>query len=299
MKIAKTGLIVNKERDRNFLITKKLVNYLIGKGVEVFIPEDIILKFPESKLIHTLTESYQGLNMFFSLGGDGTLLRAARLASPHGIPVCGINLGGLGFLTQVGIEEIDHYLPQILANDCRIEERMMLSGYIHRNGKKTGRFYCLNDVVISKKLFARLVELEMFINEEYVIQYAADGLIISTSTGSTAYSLSAGGPIIYPDIKTIIITPICPHTLSARTLVVHHNDHIKIIIRSKEEEVMLTIDGQQGFDLEENDVIEIYKSRYKTQLVTFPGKSFYSILRRKLKWSGRVIPPIAERKEGS
>ena len=136
MKITKTGLIVNKERDRNFLITKKLVNYLIGKGVEVFIPEDIILKFPESKLIHTLTESYQGLNMFFSLGGDGTLLRAARLASPHGIPVCGINLGGLGFLTQVGIEEIDHYLPQILANDCRIEERMMLSGYIHRNGKR-------------------------------------------------------------------------------------------------------------------------------------------------------------------
>lgn len=294
MKIVKTGLIVNEERDKNLLITKKLVNYLLEKGINIFLTEDTIVKFPESELIHTLAEPYKELDMFFSLGGDGTLLRATRLASPHGIPICGINLGGLGFLTQIGIEEIDQYLPQILTNDYQIEERMMLSGYIFRKGKKKGTFYCLNDVVVSKKLFARLVDLEMFINEEYVIQYAADGLIISTSTGSTAYSLSAGGPIIYPDIKTIIVTPICPHTLSARTLVVHHNDHIKIIIRSKEQEVMLTIDGQQGFDLEENDVIAIYKSRYKTQLVTFPGKSFYSILRRKLKWSGRVIPNITE-----
>lgn len=293
MKIKKAGLIVNEERDKSLQITKKLVKFLQEQGVDVFLPENLISQFPESKLIHTLSEPYHELNIFFSLGGDGTLLSATRLASPHAIPVCGINLGGLGFLTQIGIEEIDYYLPQILINNYQIEERMMLSGYILRKGKKNGNFYCLNDVVVSKKLFARLIDLEMFINEEYVIQYAADGLIISTSTGSTAYSLSAGGPIIYPDIKTIIVTPICPHTLSARTLVVHHNDHIKIIVRSRGQEVMLTIDGQEGFDLAENDVIAIHKSKYKTLLVTFPGKSFYSILRRKLKWSGRVIPNIA------
>jgi NAD+ kinase len=296
MKILKAGIIVNEEKDENLNVTKKIINFLNDKSIDVYLPENIISLFDKSKKIHLLAEPYQELNMFFSLGGDGTLLRATRLASPYNIPVCGINLGGLGFLTQIGLQEIDHYLPCILENNYQIEERMMLYGCIMREGKRNGKFYCLNDIVVAKKLFARLINLDMLINDEYVIQYAADGLIISTSTGSTAYSLSAGGPIIYPCLKTIIITPICPHTLSARALVIHHKDNIKLIVRSKNLEVMLTVDGQEGFDLEENDVIVIQKSKYKTQLVTFPGpgKSFYGILRRKLKWSGRVLPNILE-----
>ena len=246
--------------------------------------------------IHLLTEPYQDWTCF-SLGGDGTMLKAARLASPYKIPVCGVNLGGLGFLTQIGQEEIDVYLPYIMNNNYQIEERMMLSGFIRGEEQKKEKFYCLNDIVVAKKLFARLIDLDMYINEEYAIQYAADGLIISTSTGSTAYSLSAGGPIIYPDLKNIIITPICPHTLSARALVVHHKDIIKLIIRSKGQEVMLTVDGQEGFNLKENDVILVQESKYKTQLVTFPGKSFFSVLRKKLKWSGRVLPNVPEDQE--
>jgi len=169
-----------------------------------------------------------------------------------------------------------------------IEERMMLSGYIERGQDKIGQFHCLNDIVVAKKLFARLIHLESYINDEYVIHYAADGLVISTSTGSTAYSLSAGGPIIHPSIKSMIITPICPHTLSARALVIHSHDIFKVIVRSEAKDVMLTVDGQQGFDLEENDVIIIEESKRKTRLVTFSEKSFYGILRKKLKWSGRV-----------
>lgn len=289
MKIKKVGIIVNEEKDNFLEVTQKLINCLWENKVDVFISKNIAMLLKDSDKINLLTAPYKDLNMFFSLGGDGTLLRAARIASPHGIPICGVNLGGLGFLTQIGVPELDCCLKSILENNYQIEERMMLSGYITRNGKKNSKFYGLNDIVIAKKLFARLINLETFINEEYVIQYAADGLVVSTSTGSTAYSLSAGGPIVYPSLKTMILTPICPHTLSARSLVIHHNDIIKIIVRSKSQDVMLTVDGQEGFDLEENDVIVIKKSKYKTQLVTFPGKSFYAILRKKLKWSGRVI----------
>ncbi len=297
MKIRKTGIIVNEEKDKNLRVTKKIISTLNEKNIEVYLPQNIIFMMNESKKIHLLTEPYQDLDMFFSLGGDGTMLKAARLASPYKIPVCGVNLGGLGFLTQIGQEEIDVYLPYIMNNNYQIEERMMLSGFIRGEEQKKEKFYCLNDIVVAKKLFARLIDLDMYINEEYAIQYAADGLIISTSTGSTAYSLSAGGPIIYPDLKNIIITPICPHTLSARALVVHHKDIIKLIIRSKGQEVMLTVDGQEGFNLKENDVILVQESKYKTQLVTFPGKSFFSVLRKKLKWSGRVLPNIPEDQE--
>ncbi len=297
MKIKKIGIIVNEEKDKNLKITRQIVNYLNERGVEVYLPENIFIFMKKMAKVHLLTESVPELDIFFSLGGDGTLLRVTRLASLHNIPICGINLGGLGFLTQIGIKEIEHYLPSILDCNYQIEERMMLSGYIVREHKRKGSFFCLNDIVVAKKLYARLINLDMFINEEYVIEYAADGLIVSTSTGSTAYSLSAGGPIIYPALKTIIITPICPHTLSARALVVPHRDNIKLIIKSKSEEVMLTVDGQQGFDLAENDVIVIQKAKYKTQLVTFPEKSFYGILRKKLKWSGRVLPHILEDEE--
>ena len=277
------------EKNNCLEVTQKLINCLWENNVDVFISKNIAMLLRDTGKINLLTAPYKELDMIFSLGGDGTLLRAARIASPHGIPICGVNLGGLGFLTQISVPELEYYFKNILENKYQIEERMMLSGYITRKEEKNSKFYGLNDIVIAKKLFARLINLETFINEEYVIQYAADGLVVSTSTGSTAYSLSAGGPIVYPSLKTMIITPICPHTLSARSLVIHHNDIIKIIVRSKSQDVMLTVDGQEGFDLEENDVIVIKKSKYKTQLVTFPGKSFYAILRKKLKWSGRVI----------
>ncbi len=289
MQIKRVGLIVNDEKDCNLEITQKLIDNLRENDIEVFASKKIAVRFNQPGKINILSSPYNQINMVFSLGGDGTLLRAARLVASHGIPICGVNLGGLGFLTQIGIQEVNDYLRCILENAYQIEERMMLSGYILRDEKKIGKFHCLNDIVLAKKLFARLIHLETYINEEYVIHYAADGLIVSTATGSTAYSLSAGGPIVHPSIKSIIITPICPHTLSARALVIHHNDIFKVIVRSKGKDVMLTVDGQQGFDIKEGDIIVIQESKYKTKLVTFQEKSFYGILRKKLKWSGRVI----------
>ena len=289
MKIKKVGLIINDEKDHHLKVTNRLIHFLHQENVEVFVSKRIIPRLVDSEKVRMLFSPYHQINMVFSLGGDGTLLRAARLVAAHEIPVCGINLGGLGFLTQIGVHELPDYLQFILEGTYQIEDRMMLSGYILRKEEKIGQFHCLNDIVVAKKLFARLIHLETYINEEYVIHYAADGLVISTSTGSTAYSLSAGGPIVYPSIKSMIITPICPHTLSARALVISHHDLFKVIVRSKGQDVMLTIDGQQGFDLEENDIIMIQESKYRTKLVTFPEKSFYGILRKKLKWSGMVI----------
>jgi NAD+ kinase len=289
MGIEKVGLIVNNEKDKCLEITRKLIHYLRDRNIEVFVSEEINKNLNDIKGISLFSQSYKNIDMVFSLGGDGTLLRAARLVSEKGIPICGINLGGLGFLTQIGVHELNKYLNLILEGSYQIEDRMMLSGYILRKSEQIKPFYCLNDIVVAKKLFARLIHVETYINEEYVIHYSADGLVVSTSTGSTAYSLSAGGPIVYPSIKTMIITPICPHTLSARALVINHKDIIKIIVLSKGEDVMLTVDGQQGIDLEENDTIIIQESTHKTKLVTFSEKSFYGVLRKKLKWSGRVI----------
>lgn len=288
MGIKKIGLIVNTKKDNGLGITQKLIKYLQEKNVEIFVSKQISEKLSDLKYLNTLKSPYKNIDMVFSLGGDGTLLSVARMVSTKGIPICGINLGGLGFLTQIGVHELNEYLELILEGSFQTEDRMMLSGYILRNDQRIKPFYCLNDIVVAKKLFARLIHVETFINEEYVIHYSADGLIISTSTGSTAYSLSAGGPIVYPSIKTIVITPICPHTLSARSLVINHKDILKIIVLSKGKDVMLTVDGQQGIDLEENDIIKIHESEYKTKLITFPEKNFYGVLRKKLKWSGRV-----------
>jgi len=291
MEIKKIGLIVNDEKDRDFKITHLFIDKLKSNNIVVYVQKNILSKIdiPNQGNLKIFSSPYNQVDMVFSLGGDGTLLRAARLVAKESIPVCGINLGGLGFLTQIGIHELERYLKCILEGKYKIEERMMLSGYIERDQDRIGHFHCLNDIVVAKKLFARLIHLEAYINDEYVIHYAADGLVMSTSTGSTAYSLSAGGPIIYPSIKSMVITPICPHTLSARALVIPSNDIFKVIVHSAGKDVMLTVDGQQGFDLEENDIIIIKESNRKTRLVTFPEKSFYGILRKKLKWSGRVV----------
>lgn len=289
MEFEKVGIIVNNEKDKDLKVTGQLLELLQKKGIEVHVSKKMISRLTSSKMTKVLTPPYHHIGMVFSLGGDGTLLRAARLCSEYGIPICGINLGGLGFLTQIGVNEIEEYIQLIIDGFYQIENRMMLSGYILREGKNNGHFMSLNDIVVAKKLFARLIHLESYVNDEYVIHYAADGLVVSTPTGSTAYSLSAGGPIIHPSIQSMIITPICPHTLSARSLVINHKDIFKIVVKSKEKEVMLTVDGQQGFNLKENDIIVIQESEHQTRLITFKGKSFYGILKKKLKWSGRVI----------
>ncbi|OGP32280.1 MAG: hypothetical protein A2X87_05680 [Deltaproteobacteria bacterium GWC2_42_51] len=220
------------------------------------------------------------------LGGDGTMLSVARTVGEKKIPILGINLGGLGFLTAIKINEIYPVLEKVIKDDFETEERMMLSVQIHKDGKKTSTYSVLNDVVI-KGTLARLINLEARINKEYVTTYRADGLIISTPTGSTAYSLSAGGPILYPTIHSIIVAPICPFTLTNRPVVIPDWMTVEVLIKPGQRDVLLTLDGQVDVQLGGGDIIEVKRSDACLYLVKCPGKSYFDILRERLMWGGK------------
>ncbi|MDA8336295.1 MAG: NAD(+)/NADH kinase [Peptococcaceae bacterium] len=217
------------------------------------------------------------------LGGDGTILNGARLAAPYGIPLLGINLGQLGFLTEVDVPDIKEALDALLAGSYAIEERMMLEAAVYRGTERVAGFIGLNDAVISKGAFARLIRLEMYINEEYVNTYRADGLIIAGPTGSTAYSLSAGGPLVAPGLELLIITPICPHALWSRPVVIGPQNAVRVSLLSVHGEAALTIDGQRGFPLRQNDVVVVRRSGHRARLLKLQKTSFFGLLRQKLR----------------
>jgi NAD+ kinase len=288
IKLNSVGLVINYEKEKAQEITNWIVEWLSFKKIKVYVEEDKDKGIGRKDFSCTNEKFFNSVDLIISLGGDGTLLRAAKIAATDGIPIFGVNLGGLGFLTQIGIDNLEIFLEKIYQGKCFLDERMMLDCIVKRKEKEIKKFTALNDIVIGKGAFARLISLATYINDDYVITYSADGLVISTSTGSTAYSLSAGGPIVNPNINSMILTPICPHTLSARPLIIGENDQVRITLELSEEEVMVTIDGQEGFTLEPKDEVIVKKSIYKTRLIAFKEKSFYAILREKLRWSGQV-----------
>ena len=227
------------------------------------------------------------VDMIIVLGGDGTMLNVARLVCERGVPILGVNLGGLGFITEVQKEEVCNAMDKTLSGEYAVEERLMLTAHIHRHGEKIAEYTVLNDVVINKGALARIIDLETYINKAYVTLFKADGLIVSTPTGSTAYSLSAGGPVLYPTLDCIILTPICPHTLTNRPTVLPDDVLIEIILKSVSEDVFLTLDGQVGFSLRKDDVVEIKRSPFKTRLIIPFERDYFQILRTKLKWGER------------
>ncbi len=223
------------------------------------------------------------------LGGDGTLLGAARRVGKYGVPILGVNLGGLGFLTGIPLEELYPVIEMMVKGRLQVESRVMLETKVIRMGEEVCRFQVLNDVVVNKRTLARIVDLNVKINDEFLTTFRADGLIISTPTGSTAYNLSAGGPILYPTMETLILTPICPFTLTNRPIIIPDTGVIKINMGKDSEEpvpVVLTFDGQVGFDFSYGDEVIIYKSREKIKLFRPPGHSYFKILRKKLMWGG-------------
>lgn len=222
------------------------------------------------------------------LGGDGTLISVARLFSGKDVPIVGVNLGSLGFLTEVTVEELYPLLERCLKGDPRVSERMMLEVTVCREGQEIEKCHVLNDMVINKGALARIVDLETKVNRHFLTTYKADGLIVSTPTGSTGYSMSAGGPIIHPLMSCIVITPICPHTLTNRPIVVTDESIITITIASScDEKVYLTLDGQVGFKLLQGDLIEVRKALKTTALVISKDRDYFEILRTKLKWGER------------
>ena len=222
------------------------------------------------------------------LGGDGTLISVARLFCGKNVPILGVNLGSLGFLTEITLEELYPRLERCLQGDPRVSERMMLEVTLHREGKTIEKCHVLNDMVINKGALARIVDLETRVNRHFLTTYKADGLIISTPTGSTGYSMAAGGPIIHPLMSCIVITPICPHTLTNRPIVITDDSIVSVTVTSTfDENVYLTLDGQVGFELQEGDSVEVRRALKTTALVMSRSKDYFEILRTKLKWGER------------
>lgn len=222
------------------------------------------------------------------LGGDGTLISVARLFSDRQVPIVGVNLGSLGFLTEITVEGLYPVLEQCLAGNHNVTERMMLDVAVTRGDTEIARCEVLNDAVINKGAIARIIELEARVNDMFLTTYKADGLIISTPTGSTGYSLSAGGPIVQPMMHCTVITPICPHTLTNRPIVISDESIIRLVVKSSfDEMVYLTLDGQVGVELQEGDCITVRRAETTTVLVTSPEKDYFAILRTKLKWNER------------
>ena len=222
-------------------------------------------------------------DLVLAFGGDGTILSTARSVGRFGIPILGVNLGGLGFLAEVVIEELYPCLEDILNNNYDVIERMVLEAQVlDRSGED--RFYSLNDIVVDKGGFSRVVRIETYIDNTFLNTYVADGLIIATPTGSTAYSLSAGGPIVVPTMRAMIVTPICPHSLGARPVVIPENSVVKIVARSEHQTLSLSADGQVGCHLKSDEAVEIRKADYQVKWVASRRKSFYEVLSKKLNW---------------
>ncbi len=221
-------------------------------------------------------------------GGDGTLLSMARVAAPLGVPILGVNLGSLGFLTEIRIEDLFEEFERVLAGDFAIEERRMLRMRMYRGKRRVGEQIALNDVVVAKSEIARMVNLDVRVDDQRVAEYTSDGLIVATPTGSTAYSLSAGGPVLDPRLSAFVVTPICPHTLAFRPLVVPGDVAVEIRLRpTSHEGVMVTIDGQVGVPMQHGDRLVVDQHPARAKLVRVAGRSFFEVLRRKLHWGER------------
>ncbi len=277
----KFGLFINPNKKSALEYLNKIITYFERINVGYVISDRKVAE-KSGHLDKYLPEKdfCDSVDLLIALGGDGTLLRAARSFAFSGKPILGINLGGLGFLTMAMPEDLEKNLQKLVEGDFLIQERMSIKC-------KPQNVVALNDIVVSSKTIARIIKIEVFINEEYLTTYNADGLIISTPTGSTAHALSAGGPILSPDTEVIQLAPICPHALTNRPLIVNKDSNIKISLKSCAGDVLITVDGQTSFSISKDKYIEVSAGDHTVNLVSFKNNSYYDILRRKLNWGGR------------
>lgn len=280
MKAIKTvGIIIKPHAPDIANILGNLIRYCEEKGIDCVL-EDVAAEKVNKASSLRREDIPASVDLVVVLGGDGTLLSIAHLAAQKNVPVLGVNLGSLGFLTEVPLDEMIITLDALLAgNQAVVSPRRMLEV------RSRDRVYnCLNDVVINKGALARMIQYSIWIDDKAIAQTRADGLIIATPTGSTAYSLAAGGPIIQPYIPAIVIAPICPHTLTFRPMVISSDSRIKVHIVTGDEEVYLTIDGQRGNPLEKNDVVEVRCSDLEMLLISSPQRNYFDLLQEKLGW---------------
>lgn len=281
----RVGIIINLRKDRGGKILGLLIEWFKKREIEAIMPQLSGKESGLSKLRCPGSDFVRKVDMVVTLGGDGTLLGAARQVADVGVPILGVNMGHLGFLTDLEIPDLFPCLERLFQGDYEVEERMMLTIEVRRAGSCIASFYALNDAAITKGPLSRIIRLETYVGDEYIATYRADGIIVASPTGSTAYSLSAGGPLVDPHLKVMIITPICPHTLYARPLVLADHQVVRIILKSEQPEVMLTIDGQIGYPLQKKDQIVVRKADVCAKLVKVRKRTFFEVLRLKLRES--------------
>lgn len=286
IEIRSVGIISKPNVPRGGSIVPGLVDWLAERGISVRVDEETahyghLKEWVPRERVPVDTQ------LVVVLGGDGTLLSAARAIGGQDIPLLAVNLGGLGFLTSITVEELYPELEKCLSGEFRVGKRRMLRCEIHRGGHRVCSYEALNDAVITKASLARIIDVAVHVDSHFVSNYKADGLIVSTPTGSTAYSLSAGGPIIFPNVDALSITPICPHMLTHRPVIVPGASVIRLENRASDHDAYLTIDGQVGETLLEGDEVRCAQSSNEIRLVRPPRMLFFDVLREKLKWGER------------
>jgi len=271
-------------------IIERLCDFVRKRGLQVLL-EDATADFMEQKCANSqpLAVINQGIDLAIVVGGDGTMLHVARSLAPYGVPLVGINLGRLGFLTDISTEQMYEELTRILDGDFETEERILLEAEVVRDGKVLHADNAFNDVVINKGQLARLIEFETWLDGEFVNSTRADGIIVATPTGSTAYALSAGGPILHPTLPAIVLVPICPHTLSDRPLAVSSDSHVEIVmISTAQQKAHVTLDGQTNFSIQDNDRVRVRRAERAVTLIHPSRRNHYDVLRAKLHWGEQL-----------
>jgi NAD+ kinase len=287
MPIKRIGIISKPKKTEIREIVPPLCAWLRERDVEVFIDKETgsIVESPGRSL--SRNEMPGQVDLLVVLGGDGTLLATARALSRKPVPILPVNLGGLGFLTVITREELYPTLELVLAGKVQIERRVQIEGELVRNDEVISSFLALNDVVLNKGAIARILDFDVLVDGHFISTYKSDGLIVSTPTGSTAYSLAAGGPIVAPSVGAFIVTPICAHTLTHRPLVLPDTAQIEVVVKSPREAAYLTVDGQVGIAAHSEDIVRLRKAASCVEIVQPPTKNYFEILRQKLKWGER------------
>jgi NAD+ kinase len=287
MSIKRIGIISKPKKTEIREVVPSLIQWLRERQVEVFIDKETGALLESVEKAMTRNEMPGQVDLLVVLGGDGTLLAAARALNRKPVPILAVNLGGLGFLTVITKEELYPTLELVLAGNFKTERRVQIEGELVRADEVISSFLALNDVVLNKGAIARILDFDVLVNGRFISTFKSDGLIVSTPTGSTAYSLAAGGPIVTPAVEAFVVTPICAHTLTNRPLVLPDSVQIEVVVKSQREAAYLTVDGQVGIATHSEDTVRLRKASSSVELVQPPAKDYFEVLRQKLKWGER------------
>jgi NAD+ kinase len=280
------GIISKPNAAAGAELVPRILDWLAARGIAVRCDQQTAV-YAEGATGIPRPQVPEGCDLVIVLGGDGTLLSAARAIGNRQIPLFPVNLGDLGFLSTITVDELYHELERVLCGQHHVDKRKLLHSDVTRDGETVASYEALNDAVLTKSSLARIIDLDAYVDEQLVCAYKADGLIVSTPTGTTAYSLSAGGPIVIPSVPAICLTPICPHMLANRPVIVPQTSVVRVVSRSEDESVFLTIDGQIGNPMLQGDILVCRSSSYVLNLIRPPDLMFFDVLRQKLKWGER------------